>query len=80
MDALHTNFNWQFALVYLEDIVIFSPWSLLGLCDAIHRFVPNFARFVALLSKKLCNGQLQIFDGSAYDEKITLETLKARYV
>lgn len=35
--------------------------SILRLCNVFPRFVPNFTRIPALLSRKLRNGQLQAF-------------------
>lgn len=51
--------------------------SLFALCNVFCRFVPNFARFAALLNKKLHKGKLQTFHRLSNDEIIASEILKA---
>lgn len=54
--------------------------SLLGLCHAFCRAVPNSTRAAALLNEKLPKNQPQTLDGLDDDEITALETQKAKLV
>lgn len=50
--------------------------SFLAFCSVLQRFVPNIARVVALLNKKLREGQIYTFDRLSNQNITALRTLK----
>lgn len=54
--------------------------SFLDLCHFFRRFLTYFASGAASLNKKLCKGQLQVFDQLAVDKITALETINAKLV